>query len=92
MIEELPVFPVDFDRHMRAAVEIGIRPAAETNRECRLVRTVTGNGESQSAAAIGQIGRGADQAFVRSHACSARTSSAQNAGASASSIDFRCAP
>ena len=37
MIEELPVLPVEFDRNMTAAVQIGVDLAAETHDEGRLV-------------------------------------------------------
>jgi hypothetical protein len=81
MIEELALLPVQFDRHMSAAVQIGVYAPTKTNSESRLTDTVMINREAHATPTLNQFVTGADQSLLqarsRSHAASCATLAAQ---------------
>ena len=81
MIEELPLLPIQFDRHMGTAVQIRSHLPAKTHGERRFADTVTIHREAHATPAIDQFIAGADQALFqarsRSHAASCATLAAQ---------------
>src|SRR5437879_11925324 len=62
-IEQLSRFPVQFHRHVRAALQVGIDPALVAHGERRLRPSVHFELEAYSVARIRQIGARANYAF-----------------------------
>ncbi len=81
MIEELALLPVDFDRQMGAAVQVGMHPSPETHGEGRFAEAVAIHREAQAASAVDQFFASADQAPIqaccRNHAANCATLAAQ---------------
>ena len=96
MIEELTVLPVQLDRHVAAAVQVGLNLPPKSNNEGRLADTMAIYRKTDAAAAFQQFSAGADQALIqaccRNHAVSCATFAGQYSGASASRASRGCAP
>src|SRR5438552_2833979 len=87
-----PFLPVEFQRDVRAAVEIGLYSAAVAYRERGRVLPEVLDLEAHAASRIGERARGADQALRSSHSPSAVTLDTQPRGPQARSAGSGCAP
>src|SRR3972149_4781618 len=91
-IKDSARLPVQFHRHVLAAVEIGVdlSVVAHDERRHRLIAAL--HLEAHAVARIGERVTAADQAFSTNHRCSSAVLSTQAMGSSASSFSLGCAP
>ena len=86
------VLPVELDRNMRAAIEIGKDAALKSDRKGGLLDALLVHREPDSPPSVEQFTRRANQAFRHSHRDSSRGSCNRASGRSASNSLAGCAP
>src|SRR5450830_1781851 len=105
-IEKLPLLPVEFHRYVRAAVEIGVHPAAMADGERRRGFAFPFEFEAHAVAGLGEFAAGTDQAraglglrcldlgqaFFSSHGASSCGVSMQASGLNTVRLSLGCAP